>query len=70
MRLHDKTRLLSKVARIANALGYDVARLSKEDRDAPLAHAFSNAVDELRAFQRKLAVDIKARQSAAESARP
>lgn len=64
MNLYQKTRLLNKVARMANELGHDVGRLSVEERDAPLAHEFSNAVDALRLFQRKLAIDIQKRKAA------
>jgi hypothetical protein len=58
--LHKKNRLLNKVTRIANELGHDVGRLSIEERDAALAHEFSNAVDALRLFQRRLAINILA----------
>jgi hypothetical protein len=61
MTLADKQRLLKKIADIANDLGYDVGRLSSEadDGEADMAHVFSNAVDQLRNFQRMLARRIE-----------
>lgn len=61
MMLHNKRRLLNKLARMANELGYDVARLSTTERqlDIELAEEFSNMVDRMRDFQRALAINIE-----------
>jgi hypothetical protein len=57
MNLQDKQELRDMVGHMANDLGYQVARLSTgaDAGEAFMAHAFSNAVDQLRNFQRMLA---------------
>jgi hypothetical protein len=65
MNLHDKRELRDKVGHMANDLGYQVARLSTgaDTGEADMAHAFSNAVDQLRNFQRMLAQRIVREES-------
>jgi hypothetical protein len=61
MNLRDKHKLLKTVGDAANDLGYQVALLSTaaDEGEADMAHAFSNAVDQLRNFQRMLARRIE-----------
>ena len=65
MNLKDKQRLLNKLTRIANDLGYDVGLLSSgaDDGEAEMAHVFSNAVDQLRNVQRLLAHRVAREQT-------
>jgi hypothetical protein len=65
MNLADKRELRDKVGHMANDLGYQVARLSTgaDEGEADMAHVFSNAVDQLRHFQKLLAQRIAREES-------
>lgn len=65
MNIKDKRELLTKVTGIANDLGYQVGRLSTlaDEGEADMAHNFSNAVGELRKFQKMLAQRIAREES-------
>lgn len=65
MNLQDKRKLLKRVGDAANDLGYQVGRLSTgaDEGEADMARVFSNAVDQLRNFQRMLAQRIAREES-------
>lgn len=67
MKLAAKKQLLNKLARVADGLGYDVARLSTDANpgEAHLAHLFSDAVDALRDVQMLLARRVQDEETGA-----